>query len=52
MNPVMAEKVTDVIRQLDNSSSAKLNFTSNQRLLKMNQIEDWMKKRKQGLSTI
>jgi len=29
MNPVMAEKVTDVIRQLDNATSAKLNFTSN-----------------------
>lgn len=45
MNPVMAEKVTEVIRQIDESNGMTQNFNANQRSLKMKQIETWVNKR-------
>lgn len=53
MNPVMVAKVADVIQQLDEVNSPNTNIVVNQRLLKMNQIERWVKLRQQsGLSAI
>lgn len=43
MNPVMAGKVADAIRQLDQAHSQNQSFVTNQRSLKMKQIESWVK---------
>ena len=48
MNPVMVAKIADVISQLDEGESQTQNFVFNQRKLKMNQIESWVKKRQQN----
>ena len=45
MNPVMVAKVADVISQMDDVSSPNQNFVTNQRSIKMNQIEKWVKLR-------
>ena len=42
MNPVMAEKVAGVIRQLDASSSQALSLKAKERMLKQNKAESWM----------
>ena len=44
MNPVMIEKVADVIRQLDEANSPSNDFKTNQRQIKQYQIERWVQK--------
>ena len=43
MNPVMAEKVADCIRQIDVQNSKTFNYQANQRMLKMNEMQRWVK---------
>eukprot|EP00354_Favella_ehrenbergii_P010717 CAMPEP_0170465076 /NCGR_PEP_ID=MMETSP0123-20130129/9559_1 /TAXON_ID=182087 /ORGANISM="Favella ehrenbergii, Strain Fehren 1" /LENGTH=192 /DNA_ID=CAMNT_0010730889 /DNA_START=436 /DNA_END=1014 /DNA_ORIENTATION=- len=52
MNPVMQEKVTEVIRQIDEQNSKSFNFGANMRLLNMKKMENWVKSRRQGLQQI
>ena len=44
MNPVMIEKVADVIRQIDEANSPNNDFVTNQRQIKQYQIEHWIQK--------
>ena len=52
MNPVMAEKVADCIRQIDVQNSKSFNFLANQRLLKVNDMEKWVKLHHQSMQSI
>lgn len=52
MNPVMAEKVADVIRQIDDQNSKTFNRAANLRLLQTNQMESWVKLHHQNLQSI
>ena len=44
MNPVMAEKVQEVIKQLDEANMQSQTYIANQKLLKSNLIDGWLKK--------